>query len=97
MALVVPAQSFLVDKKSRLLAGTVGRANAWGTDLAKVLRVTSIVAELTLAGAYPGRDLCVTWKPATDVTQPVPYPIDRAGGQTLNTDLRPYRLDTRKR
>jgi Flavodoxin domain len=44
MTLVVPAQSFLVDKKNRLLAGEIGRAEAWGASLAQVLGASTVVA-----------------------------------------------------
>ncbi len=43
MTLVVPPQSFLVDKKNRLLAGEIGRAEAWGASLAQVLGPSTVV------------------------------------------------------
>ncbi len=44
MTLVVPAQSFLVDKKNRLLTGEIERAEAWGASLVEVLGATTVVA-----------------------------------------------------
>ena len=44
MTLLAPAESFLVDKKNRLLAGEIERAEAWGASLAEVLRATTVDA-----------------------------------------------------
>jgi menaquinone-dependent protoporphyrinogen IX oxidase len=41
VALVVPPQSFLVDKKSHLLPGETARARAWGVQLAKAIERTA--------------------------------------------------------
>ena len=43
MTLVVPAQSFLVDKQNSLLAGEIGRAEKWGASLAQVLGASTVV------------------------------------------------------
>ncbi len=44
MTVIVPPESFLVEKKGQLLPGEIERAEAWGASMAATLGASSVAA-----------------------------------------------------